>query len=187
MMLALPSGDDWRFSVFGATLRLEESVYLADPKGARRSGQIVIHGQCATESLIRWSLKKDIGDHVPRVREVREGEREERILPQAIDPTGRPDDSDADEDDEEMAPDESPEPVSDDASEGASAAEQSAAEEPMSTSTAAPMREPRPDDRPVGADPAKSGAGSSRIEPRLPPQGTRAKDPDVGGDEPDTT
>jgi len=87
-LLALPGDETWRFSVFGSSLRLEESVYLVDPKGVRRSEQIVIFGQCGNEALIRWTFKMGGSDHVPRVRELREGEREEQVLPLTVDPTG---------------------------------------------------------------------------------------------------
>lgn len=38
---------------------------------------IVISGQCGNETLIRWTLHRERTDPLPRMRQVREGEREE--------------------------------------------------------------------------------------------------------------
>jgi uncharacterized heparinase superfamily protein len=86
--LLLPGGEAWRFSVLGTSLRLEESVYLADSKGVRRSEQLVINGQCGADTSIRWALRREGGTRAPRVRQLVEGEPEERVLPQTVDPTG---------------------------------------------------------------------------------------------------
>ncbi len=76
-LLALPGEETWRLSIFGSSMRLEESVNLVDPKGVRRTEQIVISGQCGNETLIRWTLHRERTDPLPRMRQVREGEREE--------------------------------------------------------------------------------------------------------------
>ena len=86
VLLTLPDDQKWRFSVLGANLRLEESVFLADPKGACRIEQIVTSGQCDNEAVVKWTLARDGAERVPRVRQAKEGEREATILPQTVDP-----------------------------------------------------------------------------------------------------
>lgn len=56
LLLTLANGDAWRFSADGATLHIEDSVYLADPAGAQESMQIVVRGATFGESEVMWSL-----------------------------------------------------------------------------------------------------------------------------------
>ncbi len=61
--LQLPSQEQWRFTSASNALSLEESVYLADNRGPRRTMQIVIHGQLgkAPEGKTSWILERGGG------------------------------------------------------------------------------------------------------------------------------
>lgn len=85
VVLSLPNGERWEFTTAAATPRLEESVFLADPKGARATTQIVVSGQCGNEAVVKWAFARDSGQNLRRVRAARAGEREEGILPAADD------------------------------------------------------------------------------------------------------
>ncbi len=52
--IVLGNDDQWRFSVEGATLSIEESVFYADSAGPRSSQQIVLRGTFPTNSEVRW-------------------------------------------------------------------------------------------------------------------------------------
>lgn len=58
--LTLPNGQKWRFSSRSGGLTLEESVYLADNRGPRRTMQIVLYGQLgeAPEIKTDWILER---------------------------------------------------------------------------------------------------------------------------------
>ncbi len=58
VMLALPNDDMWKFTAEGALVDIEESIFLADSIGPRRSLQIVMTGQCASDTHVTWSLAK---------------------------------------------------------------------------------------------------------------------------------
>jgi uncharacterized heparinase superfamily protein len=60
VMLALPNDDIWRFKAEGAAVDIEESIFLADPVGPRRSLQIVLRGSCTSETQVLWSLAKTV-------------------------------------------------------------------------------------------------------------------------------
>lgn len=62
--LTLPNGEKWRFSSRSGALTLEESVYLADNRGPRRTMQIVIYGQLgeAPEIKTNWILERGGAD-----------------------------------------------------------------------------------------------------------------------------
>ncbi len=87
VLLTLPNRETWRLSILDSNVRLEESVYLVDPKGVSRTTQLVVTGECGNEALIRWTLKMEGVHIVPRVREVRKGERQEQVLPLTVDPS----------------------------------------------------------------------------------------------------
>ncbi|MHA1525202.1 MAG: heparinase II/III domain-containing protein, partial [Alphaproteobacteria bacterium] len=86
VLLTLPEGKPWRFTVLGANLRIEESVFLADPKGACRIDQIVASGECGNEVVVKWNFTCEGAQRAPRVRRAKEGESETAILPQTVDP-----------------------------------------------------------------------------------------------------
>ncbi len=51
-----PDGESWEFHPDGATAVVEESVFLADPHGPRRSLQLVLAGTAPAE--IRWTFRR---------------------------------------------------------------------------------------------------------------------------------
>jgi len=56
-LLALPSGAAWMFSTRDAAVSLEESVYLSDARGPRRSEQLVIRASVRGAPSIAWALE----------------------------------------------------------------------------------------------------------------------------------
>lgn len=56
--LTLPDRETWTFAVEGAEAQLEESVYLPDPDGPRRTSQIVVYGRVNHQPRVAWSLVK---------------------------------------------------------------------------------------------------------------------------------
>lgn len=65
-LISLPDHDGWRLSAKLGELAIEESVFLSDPKGPRRSSQIVIYGTMgnASETTVNWTL-----EHVAQAQE----------------------------------------------------------------------------------------------------------------------
>ncbi len=59
VLISLSDHEGWRLSSKEGTVLIEESVFLADVKGPRRSSQIVIHGSmgAANEVKVNWSLE----------------------------------------------------------------------------------------------------------------------------------
>lgn len=57
-MLLLPDRSGWRFSVKGARLSLEDSVYLVDRPTPQRTLQIVLSGHAAEDHKVIWAFKK---------------------------------------------------------------------------------------------------------------------------------
>lgn len=84
--LTLPNDEHWLFTAIGATPRLDDSVFLADPKGALGANQIVIAGQCGSEAVVKWRLYRDTGHGVRRVRRLKAGEREDAVMPATAGP-----------------------------------------------------------------------------------------------------
>lgn len=66
IMLAAPDGETWEFHVDGTAASVEDSVYLADPHGARRSLQLVVTGKAPAE--IRWTFLRAAEPHGARRR-----------------------------------------------------------------------------------------------------------------------
>jgi uncharacterized heparinase superfamily protein len=58
VMLQLPDKAGWRFSVRGAGLALEESVYLGSASGVRKSEQIVLRGDAASTAKVNWAFRR---------------------------------------------------------------------------------------------------------------------------------
>ncbi|MEZ5840055.1 MAG: heparinase II/III family protein [Hyphomicrobiales bacterium] len=56
VVLILDNGETWHFSSPGSEIEIEESVYLSDIHGHRRSSQLVIYGKAAQRSSVAWSL-----------------------------------------------------------------------------------------------------------------------------------
>jgi len=56
--LMLPNGERWQFTAKGATLEIEESIFLADPIFRRRCLQIVLTGPCYPPPNVEWSFQQ---------------------------------------------------------------------------------------------------------------------------------
>jgi uncharacterized heparinase superfamily protein len=56
--LIAPSGEEWRFSVEGHRIDLEESIYYAAPHNMHSARQLVIRGASDGDSIVRWSLAR---------------------------------------------------------------------------------------------------------------------------------
>jgi uncharacterized heparinase superfamily protein len=59
IVLLLPNRQAWSFAVSGARLDLEESIYLGDPCGHRKSAQIVVRGKLRQGDVVRWALRRN--------------------------------------------------------------------------------------------------------------------------------
>ncbi len=59
-LISLPHNDGWTLALRDGVLSLDESVYLADAKGPRRTSQIVIYGIMgnASDVTIAWTLER---------------------------------------------------------------------------------------------------------------------------------
>ena len=59
-LISLPDRDGWRLTSKQGDVLIEESVFLADAKGPRRTSQIVIYGSMggANEASVSWSLER---------------------------------------------------------------------------------------------------------------------------------
>jgi len=62
IILTLPNRESWSFVVQGADAEIEESVYLPDPDGPRRTDQIVVYGRVNHQPRVAWSLAQ-VGDN----------------------------------------------------------------------------------------------------------------------------
>jgi len=58
VMLMMPNKEVWTFTAHENRVELEDSVYLAGSEGARRTSQIVIHGQARHVPRVHWSLQQ---------------------------------------------------------------------------------------------------------------------------------
>lgn len=56
--LVLPNEEIWYLRAEGQRVDIEQSIFLADPIGPRRSLQIVIAGLCGAETQVAWTLRK---------------------------------------------------------------------------------------------------------------------------------
>lgn len=59
-LLRLPSGAGWRFRSGGASIRLEDSIYMGRRGDARRSQQLVLTGETREgERIVKWAIRKE--------------------------------------------------------------------------------------------------------------------------------
>jgi len=59
-LLRLPGGSGWRFSTTGATLSLENSIYLGEGVHPRKTKQIVLRTTMDTDTAqIKWALQRE--------------------------------------------------------------------------------------------------------------------------------
>jgi uncharacterized heparinase superfamily protein len=56
--LLLPNRSAWRFLVKGGTVSFEESVYLADPSGPRKTSQLVVRAEAPGTIPVKWALRR---------------------------------------------------------------------------------------------------------------------------------
>ncbi|NJM29071.1 MAG: hypothetical protein HC855_02080 [Rhizobiales bacterium] len=56
--LLLPNRSAWRFFVKGGEVSFEESVYLADPSGPRKTSQLVIRAEAPGATPVKWALRR---------------------------------------------------------------------------------------------------------------------------------
>jgi uncharacterized heparinase superfamily protein len=54
VLLMMPNREVWTFSASDGRVQLEDSVYLSGNDGARRTAQIVIHGEARTSPRVAW-------------------------------------------------------------------------------------------------------------------------------------
>ncbi len=60
-LLTLPGGTGWRFTASGATLVLEDSIYLGEGIRPRKSKQLVIMANMDIDTLqIKWALQREL-------------------------------------------------------------------------------------------------------------------------------
>jgi len=59
ILLHVPGGDTWRFGADGLEPALEESVYLCDVLGRRRTQQMVLAGRARANPVVRWRLSRE--------------------------------------------------------------------------------------------------------------------------------
>jgi uncharacterized heparinase superfamily protein len=58
MVLVLPNRAAWAFSARGGTVSLEESIFLGDENGPRKTQQIVIRSSVDKQSPVKWALRR---------------------------------------------------------------------------------------------------------------------------------
>ncbi|MGJ8534741.1 MAG: heparinase II/III family protein [Alphaproteobacteria bacterium] len=74
VFLSLPNGDAWEFEATpGVELALEESIYMSETFGHRRSEQIVIYGNASKMNSVTWSF---VQSGSARSRPLSEADRE---------------------------------------------------------------------------------------------------------------
>lgn len=56
--LILPGGECWSLAAMGAAISIEESRYLADPSGVRRSLQVALRGRSHGDSQVHWTITR---------------------------------------------------------------------------------------------------------------------------------
>lgn len=57
-IIELSDGEEWRFTVRGATMSIEDSINFADLAGPTRSSQIVLRGASFGETRVNWMLER---------------------------------------------------------------------------------------------------------------------------------
>lgn len=58
IVVMLPNKTAWQFNACGGTMSLEDSVFLGDALGPRKTQQIVIRGSTETASPVNWALRR---------------------------------------------------------------------------------------------------------------------------------
>lgn len=68
IMLALADESVWQFKAEGASVNIEESIFLADPIGPRRNLQVVLSGPCVYDHQVLWTLRRTNRQAKPLMR-----------------------------------------------------------------------------------------------------------------------
>ena len=101
VFLTLPTGDAWEFEATpGVEIALEESIYMSETFGHRRSEQIVIYGNASKMNSVTWSF---VQTGSARSRPLSEADREVTLRLDEEDLAPAP--QFADDDDEEVGKD----------------------------------------------------------------------------------
>ncbi len=101
VFLTLPTGDAWEFEATpGVEIALEESIYMSETFGHRRSEQIVIYGNASKMNSVTWSF---VQTGSARSRPLSEADREVTLRLDEEDLAPSP--QFADDDDEEVGKD----------------------------------------------------------------------------------
>jgi uncharacterized heparinase superfamily protein len=58
IVIMLANRTAWQFMARGGALSLEESVFLGDASGPRKTQQIVIRGSTETTAPVNWALRR---------------------------------------------------------------------------------------------------------------------------------
>ena len=58
IVLMLPNKTAWQFNARGGIMSLEDSVFLGDALGPRKTQQIVIRGSTETTGPLNWALRR---------------------------------------------------------------------------------------------------------------------------------
>ncbi|WP_068310727.1 heparinase II/III family protein [Polycladidibacter hongkongensis] len=58
VIMQCPDGESWEFSAAGVELALEESIYLSDLFGHRRTHQIVVYGSVNEREEVSWMMRR---------------------------------------------------------------------------------------------------------------------------------
>jgi uncharacterized heparinase superfamily protein len=58
IVIMLPNKTAWQFNARGGAMSLEDSVFLGDPLGPRKTQQIVIRGSTERSSPVNWALRR---------------------------------------------------------------------------------------------------------------------------------
>jgi uncharacterized heparinase superfamily protein len=58
IVIMLPNKTAWQFNARGGTMTLEDSVFLGDAAGPRKTQQIVIRGSTETADPVNWALRR---------------------------------------------------------------------------------------------------------------------------------
>ncbi len=58
IVIMLPNKTAWQFNARGGTMSLEDSVFLGDAAGPRKTQQIVIRGSTETANPVNWALRR---------------------------------------------------------------------------------------------------------------------------------
>ncbi|MCA1299705.1 heparinase II/III family protein [Stappia indica] len=68
VLLVAADGEAWEFVAPGCEMTVEESIYLSDTYGHRRTAQIVLHGRVSLRDEVSWQLRRTVNAKTSRKR-----------------------------------------------------------------------------------------------------------------------